>query len=334
MAPNTPTTHDVIRKIQKLLAKGSDSRLSGGEAEAASYMEMAQSLLAKYNLDFAMVQDAAVEGGTVAPPPEAREKTRVSRSAQYRWQRDIWKAIAEANFCWHSIVEVFDGKRGKGTSKVRVKRHMILGTTSNVAAVRLMGEYLEDTMERILPFANRERLSRSAISWKSGCADRLIERIRAQAEDRKQAGDAGAGCTGLVLRSVYDREYAANYDVVHGTGMWAQRQIRDAEWEAGQEQRDREAAEYREKAEKARLEFLANESPADKAKREKREQAERIKEARASSRYSRSWNRQRREEASKVDREAYRSGSTAGNSINIGKQVPAAAKGTERKGIE
>ncbi len=323
----TPDTNDIIRKIQKLLALGQ----SPNEAEAALAMARAQTLLAKYNLDCAMVTETHVAGGTVGAPEEKREKTRISRSAQYRWQRDIWKAIAEANFCWHSIVEVFEGKRGKGTSKVRVKRHMILGRESNVIAVRLMGEYLEDTMERILPYPNSERLSRAAISWKTGCAARLIERIEQQAEERKQADVRPAGeSTALVLlRDVYQREYAANYDFRYGAGAHARRLLQDAEWQQGQAAREERARIEQEKKEKEWLEYLQNESPEQKRAREKKEANERLRQERAWERQTRSWERERIREASRLDRSAYRSGRSAAESINIGAQVKETEKGKQ-----
>lgn len=317
MTPND----DVIRKIQKLLALGQSSN----EAEANSAMTFAQKLLAQHNLDFAMVQATAVAGGTVAPPEEARERTRISRSAQYRWQRDLWKAIAEANFCWWSLAEVYEGKRGTNntTSRVPVKRHMILGRQSNVIAVRLMGEYLEDTMERILPYPNNERLSRSANSWKAGCADRLIQRVRKQAEDRKKesdrAADAGAGA--IVLRSVYQTEYQANYDFRYGAGAFARKQLMDAEWEAGQEEREKRAAEATLKAEQDWIEYLLTETPQQKKAREREEAKEMLRQERARDRQYRSWANQDRRESRRVDDEAYTAGAKAGDKISIGNQV-------------
>lgn len=324
----------IIRKIQRLLALGQ----SPNEAEANLAMAKAQELLAKHNLEMAMVTDAVVAGGTTQAAPEKREKARISRSAQYQWQRNLWKAIAEANFCWHSIVEVYDGKRGEGKrSKVPVKRHMIIGRESNVIAVRLMGEYLEDTMERLLitvgGFSNQERLGRSAISWKTGCADRLVERIEAQAEERKRESDATrpegtSTSTAIVLRDVYQSEYQANYDCKYGEGAWARKLLRDAEWEAGQAERQAKAEAERIQAEKEWLEYLQTETPEQKKAREKEEAKQRLREARASERMWRSWERQRRAEARKTDSRAYDAGNQAGSNISLNAQV---AEGRTRK---
>lgn len=313
----TPS-EDIIRKIQKLFSLAQ----SPNEAEATLAMNRAQALLAQYNLDSAMVMGTVVAGGTVAPAPEKREKTRMNRSAQYEWQRMIWRVISEANFCFHSIIEVYEGKRGKaGGSKRPVKRHLILGRESNVIAVRMMGEYLEDTMERILPYPNHERLSRSALSWKAGCAQRLAERITEQADARRQESDAAAGGTALVLRDVYRSEYEANYDTKFGAGAHQWMLDESEEYKAGAPERERLKKEAAEKAEREWLEYLQSETPQQKKRREREEAREEIRAQRASDRYSRSYWRERDEQAAKIDKTAYRAGSSAGSSIGLGTQV-------------
>lgn len=328
----SPEIDSVIRKIQKMFAMASDNH---SQAEAELMMARAQELLAKYNLDATMVTEANVAGGTVAAAPEKRTKTRMTRSAQYQWQRDMWREISEANFCWHSVIEVYAAKRSAGgeegkTSKKPVKRHLVLGKESNVMAVRIMGEYLEDTMERLLPYPNAERLSRAAINWKAGCAERLCERIREQAEQRKMEGEAAksasAGSTAMVLRDVYQAEYAGNYDFRNGDEAYARKLLQDAEWEQGQEERNKRAQEYREQKEREYLAFLANESPADKKKREKAEAAQRLKDERANDRYSRTWHNERYREMVKRDPDARRAGREKADSIGLASQV-----GSQRK---
>jgi len=70
----------------------------------------------------------------------------------YRWQRDLWEAIAEANFCWHWVVEKRVPHRRKKDKLVTAKRHMLLGRESNVLAVRLMGEYLCGTLRYAITY--------------------------------------------------------------------------------------------------------------------------------------------------------------------------------------
>jgi hypothetical protein len=305
----------VIAKIQKLLSLAN----SPIEAEASLAMARAQELLAKYNLEFEMVRDAQVAGGTV-PIEEKREKTRIARSAKYIWQQELYRAIAESNFCWYWISEVFEGKRGKGVdSKVPVKRHSVLGRESNVIATRIMGEYLEDTIERLLPYPNSERMSRSANSWKRGCAERIVTRIRAEMEARQAREAAPGASNALVIRDVYAREYEANYDARHGQGAYARKQIEDEKWE-------KERVQRREQREREWLEYLQNETPEQKKERERKEAKAARRQEAANRRYSRSYANERYREASKVDGEAYRAGKVVGNSISLSKQAGESTK--------
>jgi uncharacterized protein YoaH (UPF0181 family) len=328
---NATEQESIIRKIQKLLALGQSSN----EAEANLAMARAQELLAKHNLEMAMIKDAVVAGGTVQAE-EKRENTRISRSAQYKWQQMLWEAICKANFCWYSVAEVFEGKRGTKatTSKVRVKRHMVLGSESNVMAVRIMGEYLEDTMERILPFPNNERLSRSAISWKTGCAERLAQRVVELAEQRKRESDAARSTssgTAIVLRDVYQREYQANYDARYGKGAYARSLARNAEWEAGRAEREVKAKAEREQAEKEWLEYLQNETPAQKKTRERQEAKEAQREEAARRRRNRSWHNEQRRNAQRTDWDAYQAGREQGNEIGLDSQLAASQPRKEIK---
>ena len=204
---NTPN-ETIIRKIQKLLALG---KRGGTEAEASAAMDMAQDLLAKYNLDLALVENTAVEGGTVVVE-EKREKTKVDRSAMYGWQRDLMKRIAESNFCWYWTMDCREPKGKPDASGYQeyksVKRHVILGRETNVAAVRFMYEYLAETLEALMPFPSKDRLSRSAISWREGASERLAERIEAKAREMKRSEEetktsTGTQKMGLVLSLIH-----------------------------------------------------------------------------------------------------------------------------------
>lgn len=327
MLPN----NDIIRKIQKLLNLANNPN----EQEASAAMGKAQELLAKYNLEFATVKEAQVQGGIAQQAaPEKREKTKMNRSAQYLWQRKLWSTLAESNFCFHWITHVYEGKRGNTNtiSKVAVKRHMILGRESNVIAVRLMGEYLEDTMEQLLPYPNKERLSRAAISWKSGCTDRLCKRIEEKFNQMKDPGaDGPTVSTALVLRDVVQAEYEANYDVQHGAGAWLRRQEHEQEWKANREKRDAAYEAKRLEEEQELLRQLQAETPADKRARERKEQAKRLRQERANERSWRTYYRQQARENNKRDWEAYAAGSKTGAKINLGPQTE---KAEERRQIK
>jgi hypothetical protein len=316
---------DIIRKIQKLLNLGQSSN----EAEANLAMARAQSLLAKHNLEYAMVKDAVVPGGLAEPAPEKREKVTFKRTAQYLWQRELWQAIAEANFCWYWTTHVREVLRHGRESKIRVKRHMVLGKESNVLAVRMMGEYLTDTIESLLPYEKEQVFSRTAHSWRRGFADRLVERINADAEKRKRSKRGQGDGKSLVLRDVYKKEYEANYDALHGEGAYSRKLIADAKWEAEEKEREKVAAEEEAKAEREWLEYLRTESPEARVLREKQEARERLKEQRRRERRwnSRSWGRERAQAADNTDWDAYSAGKKAGDRVSLGAQV----KQRERK---
>lgn len=323
----------IIRRIQSLLAMG--SRQEGNEQEAALAMAKAQEMLAKYNLD-AYTVEAANVGGT-KQIEEARTEQLITYSAMYRWQQELWGAISTANFCWHSVVEKRVPHKRKKDKMVWGKRHMVLGRTSNVLAVQLMGEYLCSTIERLLPYPNTERLSRSAISWREGCADRLAARIQQQfAESQRPAGTGSS--TAITLHDVAKREHMANYDAKHGAGSYA----RQLEWEAGSDQRRKTWAEEdrqrKEKEEKEWLEYLQNESPEQKKAREREEEKQRIKDARAyereSERSARRWEREHLKEATRLDRSAYKAGAGAGEHISLSKQAGGGKAAPALKGGE
>jgi hypothetical protein len=226
-------SESVIRKIQKLLAIGQHKTTS--ENEAAAAMSMAQELLAKYNLDMSIIQDTVVVGGT-AQEQEKREQTKINKSAAYKWQQRLCRVIAEANFCWYWAQEFNEQvTRNKEQTWRKVKRHVVLGSEVNSIAVTMMYSYLAETIEDIIPYRASEKLSKSAVSWREGCASRLEERItelayRMQHPEEKEGLKAKE--TGLVLQSLVKKEYGRNYDALYGEGCYERSLVRQAEYAA------------------------------------------------------------------------------------------------------
>jgi len=349
-----------LQQVKRLLKLG---RESSNEAEANLALARAQELMAKYNLDAAIVED------TPEATTEKREKTTVDRTARYKWQKDLYEALAKANFCWYWLQEVAVGEPGKWfcescseipngrheyryglcdaceekTSTYRkprkvVKRHMVLGSRANVAAVKLMGEYFEDTMSRICPFrpellthiplmARNGVAQRDGLLWRTGCVDRLVVRIAEHARQLSELSrDAGDGKSLISLKDVAQQEYERNYDAVYGVGAWRRKLLRDEEWERQRAEREKKAEEERIAAEKAWLEYLQNESPAEKLAREKKEEKERLRERRrqekANERYwASSYRRSRKAETDNSEEEAYRAGQSAADSIGLDAQL-------------
>lgn len=320
---------DVVRKIQLLLNLA--ARTEGNEAEAAAAMARAQEILAKYNLDLATVQDKVVAGGTAAQVQEAKRDYAASpRSAMYQWQRNLVKAIAEANYCRYWVAEVNTTSWRDPKKQIRAKRHKVLGRVVNTTTVMIMVDYLLDTIERLIPYQGTQKVCRDAVIWREGCADRLIERVRAKAEEMRTPDYAKQGeqgyCTALAVRDMVAKEEAGNYDAVNGAGAWARKLAYDAkwdaEWKAGQAERE---ARHRLSAEQEAQKLLA-ETPAEKARRLKREAAE----ARRSDRY---WDAQdRKTERAEARRysPAYAAGKQTAETIGLDAQI---SKGADKKGL-
>ncbi len=306
---------DIAVKIQKLLAQAQ----SGDEHEAALAMKFAQALMRKHNLDWAAIKDSA------STTQDAREKVQVDRAARFAYQRLLWKTLAKVNYCWYSVIDVWDEERpwtaGEKILGRRVrmgdipkKRHSILGRRSNVLMVQTMGIYLEDTMSR-LTSAMR---GGAVINWKNGCVDRLVERLLADFKSIEGVKGGSADDKALVLKSLSDREHQGNYDFKHGDGSWARKLAADEKYE-------RERKEAEEKAEKEWLEFLANETPVQREARKLRQEREYRRYNRPSrstgARDSARWAAEDRKEAKKTGNAFYREGQSAGASVSLKRQV-------------
>lgn len=286
----------IAEKIKKLLAlaKGNTTE---GEAEAA--MAKVQELLASYNLTMAEVESHNADQKKAAET--TRIKGRVEKAAMYEYQRNLMNAIAYAHFCLHWVS--YHTKIGKSGRLIKTYYHVVIGREANVVTAKLMFEYLNSTIEKLSGehFPVPYNLSRSAISWKEGCADRLCDRIRQRkneqdhlnAEKVKKAKAENPECTLPTLVDVRQNEVYSNYDFAYGLepGTTARRM---AEYDANPSP-DRE------------------ETPAEKAKREKANQKA----------YERWKKEQERKRASK-DWDAYSAGSERGKTIGLDDQVDGA----------
>lgn len=301
-----------IKKLFEMANRKTNNDGSSNEAEAAAAMARAQELLTKYNLDMRTIEDTpAKTGGATHRAGGERQKAQVKRSAMYKWQQEFWKRLAEANFCFHWVQKVVEFRWGKNR---KVKRHVILGSAANVIAVEMMGEYLTETIERLVAqvYPKSECLSKAAISWREGCAERLIERIIEKKEEMKRQGftSEGVTCTAIAVQDVEKKEYAANYDAKWGEGAYARALKRQAEWEAGRAEREKR---YRED-EALLAELRKNETESERKRREEKERREQ----------ERAWRRYQREqerEAARLDPHAYSAGRTKANDINLDAQL-------------
>jgi len=218
----------VLSKVEKLL------RLAGRTShpeEAASAASKAAELLAAYNLSAAQV--SADEDRSVV-----REERSV-RGGTYAYQRELWDAVADLNFCLHWVVptEVL-ARHGRGGQRDYWRyefHHVVVGRQVNTRVAIHMGTYLEGAIERLVAErypTNSQRRSREAFAFREGAADEIVLRVRerrreaAAAEQRRAAEAARAGVVttqALTVSSYAQQERDANLDAVFGEGWSARR---------------------------------------------------------------------------------------------------------------
>lgn len=315
---------DWVDKIAKLLALAANA---GTEEEADAAMRQAQRLMADRNLTMAQVEMAGGNRTEVK-----RTKEQLTRGASYKYQQELWATLCEVNFCFHFVIPVykkvsvphprFAGMQQQ--NRVVGKQHQILGRAENVAAVKVMGEYLEQCIERLVPVPNNERLSKWALSWKAGCAERLCERLVEQKEQmEEESRKAAAGQSGddnpfaLTLVSVAQREYEANMEFQY-PGWIARKRA--------QEQRDREFALALKNQPRDHYVPAVPDRPIEvKIETDKQREAREAKEERQRQR----WHDQRQRELAKTDWSAFRAGERKAEDIALNKQIDKGEKAKE-----
>lgn len=237
----------LIRKIEALLnVKGCT------EAEAESRVAKAQELLEKYNLDM-----HAIGNGT---PNNARDdKSR--KGGLYSWQRNLWKAVAELNFCHYLSV--------KGLAKGSTYEHRLIGSHGNVIATEVMASYLQETIEKLAQAWAKENghksvFVRDAIAYREGMTNRVVYKLkqrrdavleeeRKATEERKQREAAsGQASTSHALTLVeytsseqdFNNDYLNNWELGTTARNRHEAELRQKKWE--EEYRARQAAKTEE----------------------------------------------------------------------------------------
>jgi hypothetical protein len=301
------------------------------EAERAVAAEKFQAVLLEYNLTQAMVEQAG--GETDGRREEAKLKAGV-----YEWQRNLWEAVAELNFCLYFCQDVWrersytktlwDGSKAKRNRYVRGKEHRVIGRTVNTQATINLCTYIEAAIEQ----ATRERLreavgsddkqalnwmlfSRYAVSFREGAADDVIGRVNKQreqvlAEEARKAVEArkrqdaamASGVsdgTSLVLADFIQTEADLNRD--HARGV-----------EPGTTARQRHERAARAAAEEAAYTAWAAANPEEAAAKEKERREE-------NERYWRRGNANYRGGPAPKERDysAYNRGAKAGAAIGL-----------------
>lgn len=309
----TPT-NDIALKIKQLLEL---ANRNDNENEAAVAMSRAQTLMAKYNLDMAQV-GAATDSKAISESEDIkRVKETHKRGAMYEYQQKLWATVASVNYCWHWLVPVYktvtmprqDGYAGTTSQHRKVTNHHYLcGQEANVISAKIMGDYLEQVINRMCPYQGAQCLSRKAISWKEGMASRLQVRLRERfVELQDESVKAAADTKALTLVNVQDAEYNGNYAFMYGQAALEDMLRRRVEREAERRQQTAE-----------RIVNAPAEKPETNAARKKRE----AKEARESA----AWQRKQDKYWERRDLNAWYEGRSKANDVSLDGQV------TEGKG--
>lgn len=339
----------VIARIRKLMAL--TAARGASEAEAALAAEHVQRLLAEHNLSMSAVEASGAQGG------EGSKRTRenVARRQVYKWQRELMASVAELNFC-----KAFTRWQPRGWGKPDIfDGYDLIGREVNVASTRVMFEYLLQTIERLARddvLDPSQYFTRYAHSFKEGCSDRLVERLREKREDivaeqerkvkeaaarARHPGAAPSNLPTVILRDVIQNEADLNQDFEQGLkpGTTAQeRANREAEYQANLDKAKKriddaiarglseDAAYYvglgYDDARAVELAAPRAEKPAKPetdAQRRKRQQ----REANERDRYRRQHDRA----ASRLDNAGYRKGKQAGENVSLDRQLNSNERG-------
>lgn len=232
----------IIKKIKALLETRGCT-----EAEAEARMAKAQELLAKYNLEMANVTGASTD-------TTGKRKDAKTSGGLYTWQRNLWKHVAELNFCYYLSV--------KGLARGAKYEHRLIGSHANVVATEVMAQYLQETVERLSQQWAKDNHYRSvfvreAIAYREGMTNNICSRLRQrriddiaqQEQQEKQRRAADPGTTALTIVDVISTEGDFNNDYLNN-------------WEPGTTARNRkEAAERQRKWEEKYAAEQAAKSP-------------------------------------------------------------------------
>ena len=337
-----------IEALLRLYDRSKDSDKPHDLEEAASAMAKAQELLVAYNLSADMVGQGGDDG--------VREEQKLVGGGR-EYERDLWRAVAELNFCLYfasggNKVTAYKRTRADGSKYIERESkyqhlHRLVGRKVNVMSTVSMAKYLEEAIERLVeerigPDNARERWMRHNIVFREGAASTLSykltlrreelmaaeDRKRAEAEERAQAAStAGVSTsTALTIQSHAQAEKDANNDHANG---WApgKTAANRAEYQSRMAKRAEEAARVR--AEHTRwCEDHPEEARAQAEAQRKEQEAAEKREARNAARRTGSYRWTKADERAHEEQGYYRAGREAAERISIDQQMSGGAKGS------
>jgi len=306
----TPEELAIIGKVEKLL------RLAGNnpnEHEAALASEKAMALLEAYNLDMMILEKNTGKTGK-------RSDTKFS-GGLYPWKRNLWNAVAELHFCKYWFI--------RGLGRGQQYQHRVLGRQENVVAMRVMAEYLQQTVERLArewAGSPHNYFTKSAISYRDGLSNRLVTRLanlrqeKLEADERKKREDAArarhpgaaAPSTALTVVDVMQAEEDANNDFLYGEGWSAKRRAERAkankDWDERMAAAEKWRAEHPEEAKRQEEERARRNAEWQKAEDRKAKRRKGVTRTSGRDRY-------------KGDANAFWEGHRKGDDIGLDQQV-------------
>lgn len=318
-------TRKAMEKIEKLM------RLSASNPnpeEASSALAKAQELLAAYNLDMTTIeQNSGVSG---------KRLDEMVSGGMYSHQRQLWRNIAELNFCcyWTMKVRTKEGSVQRRRHRAYTHEHRLVGRQINVVATKNMAAYLNSVVVRLC----KEKLGTAhynsdTIAFREGIVDRVVDKIqerrqtqidkeeRSEAEAARRASRSGVSdARSLTVAKLSETEEQGNYDFLHGEGAWARKKAEEIEYERRWAERRERQAKAQADAEKEHAEW-ATSHPEEAAAEEKRRLAEDRKEQKKWDRRRPRYRFRETKEEQRKGSSAYHSGWDAGKDISIDPQV-------------
>jgi len=340
MSQIDPKTIDRIKKLLNLARDGGAT-----EAEANLAMERATEIMMENNLSMATVEASGQSS------QEARLKEGAA-NANYRWQRMLMKAIADASFL--DVTVTFTRVANRFGYRDLATGYELIGRVSNVTMAKQMYEYLLSTIARLRKEYATDRNHKEAVLFAEGLADRLAQRInerhssalraqreKAEEENKKRREEAArwsstSKAMTIIMEDFAQDERDANADVKNGWPIGTTK--------AKREDRERRNAEYNRRMEELQAEGLSwdaawyvaqakmtKEAAIARANKEKQEREARRREEEVNpskQKKERTYRYRKTREDRLNDRdyarslsESYRAGSAAGDKVSLDQQV-------------
>jgi hypothetical protein len=192
-------------------------------AEASAAAAKAQKLMLEHNLTMATL---AASGSSSDAEGGKRAKDAVKGKAMYEYQQQLMATIARVNFCYVEIQTKWSWN-GRG-HKIQKVGYNLIGREANVIAATNMFDYLNASCERLafdfIGGDNTQRMSKAAVSFKQGVADRLRQRVMDRHDEALRAqrtaataANATAASTGtglaIILEDYAQKEEDFNTDL-------------------------------------------------------------------------------------------------------------------------